>query len=74
MSLIDLVLFLEFSDDDIVDPDAAMQAMEQLSSRLLEGDDSDRILLADRISALSEQYPNDKTEFIRSIGENLGLI
>ncbi len=33
-ALIDLIVFLEFSDDSTVDPDAAVHMMETVSARL----------------------------------------
>lgn len=72
-SLADLLLFLEFSSEDQVNPDAAVQAMEQLSATLQQLSDIDKDNLVLAFKKLSSQYGGGKADFIANIGEHLGL-
>lgn len=73
-SILDLIIFLEFSGEDTVDPDAAVGVLEQLSAQLLRMDENDKNLFVEKISALSSEYAGEKAEFIKSIGEDFGLV
>lgn len=72
-SLVDLLLFLEFSDENIIDSDAAVQAMEQLSARLMEMQEADKVAFVSECKKLSAQFNGEKADFIANIGEHLGL-
>lgn len=47
MSVIETVLFLEFSGDDVVHPDSAVKAMEHVGYRLATSTVAERIALRD---------------------------
>lgn len=71
-AIIDVALFLEFSDEDLVDPDAAVQAMERLGFELQLMSESERLELASCFHDVAEEY-GEKEAFVRELAINLGL-
>ena len=71
-ALIELVLFLEQSDDDVVDPDAAIAALEQLAVRLNLAEPDTKQILSEQLRTLSKEYPG-AVEFVQGLPEALGL-
>lgn len=71
-AIVDLAIFLEDSDDDVLDPDAAVQAMEQLASNLQSAREGTRIALVSEFKAMATAY-GDQAEFVASLGDTLGL-
>jgi hypothetical protein len=71
-ALVQLVLFIELSDDATIEPDAAVAALEQLSRTLSLADPETKRTLSDQIRALSDEYP-DAVEIVRGLPEGLGL-
>lgn len=70
----DVALFCEFTSEDLLDEDAAIEMMEQLSSRLNALEDSDKANLASQFESLSGACSNGKhTEFIRGLPASLGI-
>ena len=78
-ALISLVAFLEFADDEEVDPDSALNAMEGMSATLHECSPAEKNRLQEALQALTieekaERKPRAKLiEFYESFFENLGL-
>lgn len=70
----DLAVFLEFTDEALLDPDLAVQALEQVAAGLQLMDNHQRNEIANTLKDLSKQYTGDKEEYIRSLPESLGLI
>jgi hypothetical protein len=74
-AIVDLAIFLEFTDSALLDDDAAVKAMEQLASELQCLDEQARLELSKQIKALSTTYADAKTrEFVSSLPEALGLV
>lgn len=78
-ALISLVAFLEFADDEEVDPDSAVNAMEGMSATLHDCSPVEKNRLREALQALTseekaERKPRAKLiEFYESFFENLGL-
>lgn len=72
-SLVQFLVFLEFSDDDVVDPDIAIQEMEKISTELKSLEESKLALLLEDIYQLSTHYDDEKASFLMSIDEYLDL-
>ena len=72
-AIIDLAAFLELSGDDIVDPDAAVNAMESLAFALKSATPEEvgaiRSAIRERLGSSSPE----RAEFLRSFAENVGL-
>lgn len=66
-------LFFEYVSDDVLDPDVAMQVLEQLSSTLQLADSGSKACLCHQFEAIAEKYPSDKAEFVRNLSETLGI-
>jgi hypothetical protein len=73
-AILDLAVFLEFADDQTVDPDAAIEALEQLSSTLMGMDPADQIAFTTSVGQLASQYGDaEVSEFVRSLPSAFGL-
>ena len=70
----DLAIFLEFTSEELLDPDAAVEAMEQIAAELQLLGDEERNNLAKIFIDLSNGYQGDKSEYVRDFPESLGLI
>lgn len=69
----DLAIFLDFTDKEQLDPDAAISALEQVAAelQLLGADDRKRISAI--FTKLSGEYTDDEAKYVRSLPESLGL-
>lgn len=70
----DLAVFLEFTNEDLLDPDLAVEALEQMASELQLMDVQDRNDLANIFRSISKEYTGDKSEYVRELPESLGII
>lgn len=69
----DFILFLDTTDDEILDPDAAVEMMEWLSHRL-EGFDKDFLRqLVDAFAVIAPEYSGDSQNLVRDIPFNFYL-
>ena len=72
-ALAEFAVFIEFSGEDIIDPDAAAQAMEQLSASLQLADADTKKSLCSQFKNVALNYSDDKKTFLNELGESLGL-
>lgn len=72
-AIADVVIFLEFSGEEAVNPDDAVQAMEHLAATLQEASEEVRSSLCSGFKSLSSEYSGDRAEFLESLGAALGL-
>lgn len=70
----ELAVFLEFTNEDLLDPDLAVEALEQMASELQLMDVQDRNDLANTFRSISKEYTGDKSEYVRELPESLGII
>jgi hypothetical protein len=79
-AVIDLAAFLELSDDDVVDPDAAVEQLEILAFNLKHLTQEERQVFIHFISKTvadleTKELSNDNlVSFLRSLPDSLGLI
>jgi len=66
-ALVAAFVFLEFSDDVVVDPDAAVAAMERMVAELQELDPDEQEELLALFSSVSEDYSAKYTDFVLSL-------
>lgn len=71
-AILDIAIFLEFSEEGVVDADAAISAMEQLASELQKMPDHDKDSLVKCWHRLAEAY-GERAQFVRDLPEALGL-
>ena len=76
-SVLHCTAFLELSDDDVVDPDAAVEAMEHVAMYLSSLDAPSTTRLSEQLSrvvrhARKDKWPEDVIEFLSEFLENFG--
>lgn len=70
----DMAIFLEFTNEKLLDTDTAVEAMEQLAAELQLMEDEDRSNLALQLKALSTEYVDaHRAQFVENLPESLGL-
>lgn len=70
----DLAIFLEFTNEGLLDPDTSVEAMEKMAMELQLMEDEDRNSLAKQLKSLSLEYKDErKIKFINTLPESLGL-
>ncbi|QQN72334.1 hypothetical protein IYN88_15180 [Comamonas testosteroni] len=67
-------LFLEFSGEDVLSPDAAVQAMEQLAATLQTADEETQSSLCLQFAILATTFSGQQVTFLTGLGEALGLV
>jgi hypothetical protein len=72
-AIVDLAVFLEFSDEDSLNPDASMAAMEQLSSTLKEMPHLERLNVVQAIQRMASGY-GERANFVSALPEALDLL
>lgn len=70
----DLAVFLEFTSEDLLNPDIAIEAMEQMAAELQLLDEKDKLELVKTFHLLSKEYNGNLGEYVRELPESLGLI
>lgn len=70
----DLAIFLEFTDEEQLDPDLAMEMMEQMAVELQLLNDDDRINIIQLFQSISSEYSGERGNFVKELPESLGLI
>lgn len=71
-ALVEVALFLELSDDETIDPDSAVAAMEQMAANLQALDAPSRRALALEMRSLADSYPTSE-QFVRNLPDALGI-
>lgn len=73
-ALVNTTVFLEFSDENVIDPDIAVAVMEQIAADLSDLTADEKKHLLESFSKLSEVFPDkEKSEFVASLGDTLGI-
>lgn len=72
-ALIDVCVFLEYSGDDVIEPDAALKAFEDLAATLQSADPSFQRELRLEISRQAASYTSDKCSFVELLADSIGL-
>lgn len=73
-AIAEVAVFLEFSGEEAINPDAAVQALEQLASTLQMADSEAKSSLCSQFENIAMEYSDEQAEFVESLGEALGLI
>lgn len=72
-AIAEYALFLEFSGEDVLSPDAAIQAMEQLAATLQMADEETKSSLCLQFETLAAKSSGQQSTFLRGLSEALGL-
>ncbi|WP_375225315.1 hypothetical protein [Burkholderia orbicola] len=70
--IVDVLIFLEYSGENIIDPDASMELMETIGKELQKMSDSERAFLSKGIRELARQY-GPRANFVMNLPSNLGI-
>jgi hypothetical protein len=74
-SLVELLMFLELSGEEIVDPDAAVAQLEAIAALLQELSEEERATIIDEIILIGKANPDPRArEFIIDLPGSLGLL
>ncbi len=71
-SIIDMFIFLEFSEDSQIDEDVAVSQMEALAAQLHGAPEATRKDLVEMITELATQY-GERSDFVRALPRTIGL-
>jgi hypothetical protein len=73
-AIVEVAVFLEFSGEDAINPDTAVQVLEQLASTLQMTDSGTKSSLCAQFKKIAMEYSDEQAEFVEGLGEALGLI
>jgi hypothetical protein len=68
----DLAVFLEFSGEDILDPDASIEALEQLALNLQLAKTETKVSLTNTLISIAKDY-GEHQMFIENLPETLAV-
>ncbi|WP_321784410.1 hypothetical protein [Paraburkholderia sp. J94] len=68
-----MAIFLEFSGEDVMNPDAAVEAMEQIADVLRAMSDAEKASVAACMSNLASSY-GERGDFVADLPANLGIV
>ena len=72
--VVDIAIFCEFTNDDLLNEDTAVEMLEQLAFRLKELDTVDKADITAQFERLNLDYPQEKiADFVRGLPESLGI-
>jgi hypothetical protein len=72
-AIVDIALFLEYTNSELLDEDSAVEAMEQLAAELQQMAEGDQQQLAKQIIGFASSYEPPQSEFVANLPEALGL-
>ncbi|WP_218152677.1 MULTISPECIES: hypothetical protein [unclassified Variovorax] len=71
-SIIEIAIFLEYCSEDLLDPDAAIEATEQLAAPLQKTSDDTKKELISAFQELAPEY-NERANFVLDLVGNFGI-
>jgi hypothetical protein len=70
----DIAIFCEFTNDDLLNEDTAVEMLEELAFRLKDLGTVDKAHIAAQFEQLSFDYPEEKiADYVRGLPESLGI-
>ena len=73
-SIVNMAIFLEFTDEGSLNPDVAIEMMESIAAELQLLSDDDKEYVINIFNEISKEYKGDKESFIKSLPESFGLL
>ena len=71
--IVDILVAIEFSDEDLIDEDFTVSIQEQIAYNLQNLSEKDKKILADEIRTYADSYNGEKIIFVKDIPNALGL-
>nr|WP_253308518.1 hypothetical protein [Rickettsia endosymbiont of Ceutorhynchus assimilis] len=72
--ILDIAIFLEFSNEDIINDDSAIQMMESIAYELQKMEESHKNDFIKKINELANEYKDEQKVFVQTFAYNWGLI
>ncbi|WP_341793040.1 MULTISPECIES: hypothetical protein [unclassified Rickettsia] len=72
--ILDIAIFLEFSNEDIINDDSAIQMMESIAYELQKMEESHKNDFIKKINELANEYKDEQKVFVQTFAYNCGLI
>lgn len=72
-AIANVAIFLEFSSEEIINEDAAVEAMEQLAADLQATDKPTRNALSQALKEIACSYDGEFAEFVAALPEAFGI-
>jgi hypothetical protein len=69
-----IAVFLEFTDEESLDPDVAMEMLEGIAAELQQLGDNERADVANAFNEVSKEYSGEQAAYIKDLPEAFGLI
>jgi len=73
-TIVDVMIFLEFAEDDIVDPDSAIQMIENITAEMCLMDNGAKKEFVAHISKMADQYTGEHKDFVKHLPVILGIV
>jgi hypothetical protein len=72
-AIANIAIFLEFSNEDLINEDASVEAMEQLAADLQAMDDPSRAALSKAFKEIAGSYDGESAAFVAELPEAFGI-
>jgi hypothetical protein len=72
-AIANVAIFLEFSNEDIINEDASVEAMEQLAADLQAMDGPVRAALSKALKEVAQSYDSETSQFVAELPESFGI-
>jgi len=69
----DMAIFLEFTGENSLNPDAAVEMMEHIAAELQLLKDDEKIRVIDSFAEIAKAYRGDESDFVKALPDTLGL-
>ncbi|MGJ8522575.1 hypothetical protein R84981_001263 [Carnimonas sp. R-84981] len=69
-----IAIFLEFSDDNTIDPDIAVGLLEDIAGEFDQFPNDSKQEIVNIFHKIASEYKEEKSDFIRTLPETLGII
>jgi hypothetical protein len=72
-TIVDVAIFFEFSENDIINPDISIQMLEQIAATLQSANEDTKKKLCVSFKKLSNNYFGKQHEFVKNLCNIFGL-
>jgi len=69
----DFAIFLEFNDEDTLNPDAAVEMMESIAADLDLLSNDEKVNLIKSFEDISKTYSGEEADFVKDLPDTFGL-
>ena len=73
-AIIDIIIFLEHSSEEVIDPDISVSTLENFAYELSLMDNAHKRDFINKVKILSNQYESNMQDFVKNIPTHLGIL